>query len=128
MTSKKPQKIGLITATSLVIGNMIGVGIFVLPTTLAEFGSISLLGWVFTAAEAIILAKIFSNLNKIIVNKSGGPYVFSREGFGDFIGFLVAWGYWICVWLGNGAIVIGVVGALSFFFPVLKTDPLMAWV
>ncbi|MFH4966871.1 amino acid permease [Gaetbulibacter sp. M240] len=126
MTSKKPQKIGLITTTSLVIGNMIGVGIFVLPTTLAEFGSISLLGWVFTAAGAIILAKIFSNLSKIIVNKSGGPYVFSREGFGDFIGFLVAWGYWICVWLGNGAIVIGVVGALSFFFPVLKTDPLMA--
>ena len=47
--NSKPQKIGLITATSLVVGNMIGVGIFVLPAALAKYGSISLLGWVFTA-------------------------------------------------------------------------------
>ena len=118
----KTQKIGLITATSLVIGNMIGVGIFVLPSALAKFGSISLLGWVFTAAGAIILAKIFSNFSKIIVSKSGGPYTYSRAGFGDFIGFLVAWGYWISCWVGNGAIAIAVVGALSFFFPVLETN------
>ena len=124
--NSKPQKIGLVTATSLVVGNMIGVGIFVLPAALAKYGSISLLGWVFTAAGALILAKIFSNLSKIIVNKSGGPYAYSREGFGDFIGFLVAWGYWICVWLGNGAIAIAVVGALSFFFPVLDTNPFYA--
>ena len=124
--AENTQKIGLITTISLVVGNMIGVGIFVLPSTLAEYGSISLLGWVFTGAGALILAKIFSNFSKIVVNKSGGPYAFSREGFGDFIGFLMAWGYWICVWLGNGAIVIGTVGALSFFFPILKVNPIYA--
>ncbi|WP_166960977.1 amino acid permease [Yeosuana marina] len=122
--NSKPQKIGLITATSLVVGNMIGVGIFVLPAALAKYGSISLLGWVFTATGALILAKIFSNLSKIIVNKSGGPYAYSREGFGDFIGFLMAWGYWISCWVGNGAIAIAIVGALSFFFPVLETNSL----
>ena len=87
--SEKTQKIGLLTATSLVVGNMIGVGIFVLPAVLSNYGSISLLGWLFTATGALILAKIFSNFSKIIVSKSGGPYVYSKAGFGDFIGFQV---------------------------------------
>ena len=86
----KPQKIGLITATSLVVGNMIGAGIFLLPASLASFGSISLLGWLFTATGALILAKIFSNMSRILPNISGGPYAYSKAGFGDFIGFLVA--------------------------------------
>ncbi len=120
------KKIGLITATSLVVGNMVGAGIFLLPASLSTFGSISFLGWVFTASGAIILAKIFSNLSKILVNKSGGPYAYSKEGFGDFIGFLVAWGYWISIWISNAAIVIGVIGALSFFFPVLDSNPIIA--
>lgn len=124
--SSEPKKIGLITTTSLVVGNMIGAGIFLLPASLAEFGSISLLGWLFTATGAIILAKIFSNLSKIIVNKSGGPYTYSREGFGDFIGFLVAWGYWISCWISNAAIAIAIIGALSFFFPILETNSLLA--
>ena len=120
----KPQKIGLLTTTSLVVGNMIGVGIFILPTVLASYGSISLLGWVFTSAGALILAKIFGNFSKIIVNKSGGPYAYSKAGFGDFMGFLVAWGYWIGCWVGNAAIVIAIIGALSFFFPVLESNSL----
>lgn len=124
--SDKPQKIGLITSTSLVVGNMIGVGIFVLPAALAVYGSISLLGWVFSAIGSLILAKIFSNFSKIIVNKSGGPYTYVRAGFGDFLGFLVAWGYWISCWVSNGAIAIAIVGALSFFFPALATSPILS--
>lgn len=120
------KKIGLITTTSLVVGNMIGAGIFILPASLSTYGSISLLGWVFTASGAFILAKIFSNFSTIIVNKSGGPYVYSKEGFGDFIGFLVAWGYWISIWISNAAIAIAIIGALSFFFPILETNSLLA--
>lgn len=78
--NSKPQKIGLITATSLVIGNMIGAGIFLVPASLAGFGSISLLAWVFTAMGALVLAKIFSNMSKLFVNKSGGPYIYSKLG------------------------------------------------
>ena len=122
----KTQKVGLITATSLVVGNMIGAGIYVLPATLAGYGSVTLVGWVLTALGAIVLAKIFGNFSKIIVNKSGGPYTYTREGFGDFIGFLVAWGYWICLWVGNAAIVIAIIGALSFFFPILETNKLLS--
>ncbi|MBL4643142.1 MAG: amino acid permease, partial [Flavobacteriaceae bacterium] len=124
--SSKQKKIGLITTTSLVVGNMIGAGIFLLPSSLGEFGSISLLGWIFTATGAIILAKIFSNFSKIIINKSGGPYTYSKAGFGDFIGFLVAWGYWISVWISNAAIAIAIIGALSFFFPILETNSIIA--
>ena len=122
----KSQKIGLLTATSLVVGNMIGVGIFVLPAVLSNYGSISLLGWLFTAAGALVLAKIFSNFSKIIVSKSGGPYVYSKAGFGDFIGFLVAWGYWIACWVSNGAIAIAVIGAASFFVPELATNSVLS--
>lgn len=122
--SKEPHKIGLIITTSLVIGNMIGSGIFVLPAALAPYGGISLLGWIFTAIGSLILAKVFSNFSKIILNKSGGPYAYAKAGFGDFIGFLVAWGYWVSVWITNGAIAIAIVGALSFFFPALNTTPI----
>jgi APA family basic amino acid/polyamine antiporter len=124
--NSKPQKIGLITATSLVIGNMIGAGIFLLPASLASFGSISLLGWLFTATGALILAKIFSNMSKILPNISGGPYAYSKAGFGDFIGFLVAWGYWISIWVSNAALVTAIISALSVFFPVLETNSILA--
>lgn len=124
--SSSNKKIGLITSTALVVGNMIGAGIFILPASLFKYGSISLLGWVFTASGALILAKIFSNFSKIIVNKSGGPYIYSKQGFGDFIGFLVAWGYWISTWISNAAIAIAIIGALSFFFPNLQTNSVLA--
>ncbi len=123
--SSKPEKIGLITTTSLVVGGVIGAGIFLLPASLASYGSISILGWLFTATGALILAKIFSNFSKIIVNKSGGPYAYSKAGFGDFIGFLVAWGYWISCWISNAGLALAIVGALTVFFPVLETEPLL---
>jgi APA family basic amino acid/polyamine antiporter len=123
---EKTKKIGLITATSLVIGNMIGAGIFLLPASLAGIGSISLLGWLFTATGALILAKIFSNMSKILPNISGGPYAYSKAGFGDFLGFLVAWGYWISIWVSNAALVTAIISALSVFFPVLETNSVLA--
>ena len=123
---KQNQKIGLLAAISLIVGNMIGAGIFVLPASLAKFGGISILGWIFTAIGALILAKIFSNFSKLISSKSGGPYLYSKVVFGDFIGFLVAWGYWISCWINNAAIAVAIVSALSFFFPVLISSPLYA--
>lgn len=119
MSGKRP-KVGLITATSLVVGNMIGAGIYVLPAALASYGSISILAWVISALGGILLALIFKNFSKILAAKSGGPYAYSKAGFGDFIGFVVAWGYWISVWVGNAAIGIAAVGALSFYFPILN--------
>ena len=93
MTDKHgSNKLGLWTSTSLVVGNMIGSGVFLMPAALAAFGGISLFGWLFSAIGSFFLAKVFSNLSKLVPNKTGGPYVYTRAGFGDFAGFLVAWG------------------------------------
>ena len=105
---------------------MIGAGIFLMPATLAAYGGISLLGWVFASIGALLLAKVFSNLSKLMPSADGGPYAYSRKGFGDFAGFLVAWGYWISVWCTNATIAVALVSALSTFFPVLATNAVWA--
>jgi APA family basic amino acid/polyamine antiporter len=105
---------------------MIGSGIFLLPATLASYGSISIFGWLISALGAAALAFVFIELSKILPGTSGGPYVYSRSGLGDFAGFLVAWGYWISVWCANAAITIGLIGYLGVFFPVLKTSNLLS--
>jgi basic amino acid/polyamine antiporter, APA family len=120
-TTVEKNKIGLWTSASLVIGNMIGAGFFLMPAALAAFGAIGLVGWVVSAIGAILLATVFSNLSKLMPQANGGPYAYTRSGFGDFAGFLVAWGYWISIWTANATIAVAFVGALSTFFPVLGT-------
>jgi APA family basic amino acid/polyamine antiporter len=123
---EQKNKLGLWTTTSLVVGNMIGAGVFLMPAALAAYGSISLLGWVFSSIGAFLLAKVFSNLSKMMPQADGGPYAYSREGLGDFAGFLVAWGYWISTWCTNAAIAVSLVSALSTFFPALASNALLA--
>lgn len=115
------KKLGLGMLTALVVGNMIGSGVFMLPASLASFGSISLLGWGFSALGAIFLALVFARLSQAMP-KTGGPYAFCREAFGDFVGFQTAYSYWIYAWVGNAAITVGFVGYLAFFFPSLATN------
>ena len=124
--SAEKNKLGLWTSTSLVVGNMIGAGIFLMPTALASYGTISLFGWMFASIGAFFLAKVFSNLSKLLPQADGGPYAYTRNGFGDFAGFLVAWGYWISIWCSNAAIAVSLVSALSTFFPVLATSGIAA--
>lgn len=128
MPDPVPQKnkLGLWTSTSLVTGNMIGAGVFLMPAALAAYGSISLLGWVFSSIGAFLLAKIFSHLSKLMPKADGGPYAYTREGLGDFAGFLVAWGYLISTWTTNAAIAVALVSALSTFFPVLASNAVAA--
>ncbi len=120
------NKLGLWTSTSLVAGNMIGAGVFLMPASLAAFGSISILGWILSAIGAYFLAKVFSNLSKLLPHIDGGPYAFTQNGFGDFAGFLIGWGYWISVWVANAAIAVSLVSALSTFFPILATNAIVA--
>ena len=94
------NKIGLIRATSLVAGNMIGSGILVAPALLAPYGQMSLIGWILTTIGALALALVFSKL-AIWIPNSGGPYTYVKHVFGDFIGFQMAWGYWISSWCGS---------------------------
>src|ERR1700761_4043993 len=113
------QKIGLWTSTALVVGNMIGAGVFLTPAAMASFGSVSLLGWVFAAIGSLFLARVFSNLSKLLPNTDGGPYVYTRHGFGDFAGFLIAWGYYISNAAGVAAMSVSFISAMSTFFLLL---------
>ena len=124
--SEVPPKIGLMTSTALVVGNMIGSGVFLLPATLAAYGGISLLGWIGSSVGAIFLALLFSNLSKIVKNSTGGPYAFTRVGLGDFPAYLVAWGYWFSIWCTNAAIAVTFVSYLTVFFPVLATNAVLS--
>jgi basic amino acid/polyamine antiporter, APA family len=124
--SEQKNKLGFWTSTSLVVGNMIGAGVFMMPAALAAYGSISLVGWMVSTTGAFILAKIFCRLSCLMPFADGGPYAYSRRGLGNFAGFLVAWGYWISVWCTNAAIAVSLVSALSTFFPVLNGSPVAA--
>jgi len=127
-TRTKPQRsLGLWMCTALVVGNMIGSGVFLLPASLAPYGAISLFGWLFTSVGALLLALTFARLSRRVPG-AGGPYTYTRAGFGDFAGFLVAWGYWISIWAGNAAISVAFVSYLAVFFPVIAaSNPLAAF-
>jgi len=122
MSGPASGKIGLWASTSLVIGNMIGAGIFLVPAAMASYGSISLLGWLFSGIGTFFLAKVFANLSKMLPGATGGPYAYTHHAFGDFAGFLVAWGYWLSNVCAIAAIAISLVSALSTFFPVLDSS------
>ena len=84
------KKLGLLTVTSLVVGGMIGSGIFTLPSTLAQFGGLGLSGWIISAIGALILAKVFGIVSKV-VPETGGPYAYTKHAFGDLPAFIVGW-------------------------------------
>ena len=119
------RSLGLWTCTALVVGNMIGSGIFLLPASLGAFGGISLLGWLVTTAGAMLLAATFAELARRFPHP-GGPYAYTRIGFGDLPAFLVAWGYWVSICAGNAAIAVATVGYLGFFVRPLATSPYLA--
>lgn len=118
------KKLTFWPTTALVVGNMIGSGIFLLPASLAAFGGISLVGWLVASFGAILLAIIFGNLSRLIPNVNGGPYAYTKVTLGEFPAFLVAWGYWVSVWCTNAAIAVALVGYLAVFFPELSTNPM----
>ena len=124
--ASRSKKLGIWTSTSLVVGSMIGSGVFLVPAAMASFGSISLLGWLFSAIGAFFIARVFSRLSEMVPKSVGGPYAYTHYGFGDFAGFMIAWGYYISIITANAAITISFVSAMSTFFPVLTKNPVLA--
>lgn len=112
------RPMGLWMALALVMGSMIGSGVFLLPASLAPLGWNSVIGWGITVAGALCVAAVFARLARAIP-KAGGPYAYTRAAFGDGAGFAIAWAYWISMWVGNAAIATGAVSYLSQLFPVL---------
>jgi basic amino acid/polyamine antiporter, APA family len=102
---RKAHALGLTSATSLVIGTVVGAGVFTMPAVLAGAGTLSLVVLAVIAVGAMILAVLFGQLTKRVPNADGGLYAYARHEFGDFAGYLTGWCYWIQAWAGNAAIV-----------------------
>lgn len=121
--SPKPS-LGLAACTALVVGNMVGSGFFLAPAALAPYGMVGLIGWGVMAIGAICLGLVFARLARI-VPATGGPYAYTRIGFGNFAGFVIAWGYWISIWVSLPAIALGFVGYLAVLLPQLAGHKLL---
>lgn len=100
------RALGLPQATALIVGSIIGVGIFNLPGSLAAYGPISIWAMVLTTVGALALALMFAAMSRRLP-ADGGPYAYARTAFGNATGFANAWSYWITAWAGNAAIVVG---------------------
>lgn len=109
-------------SVALVVGNSIGSGVFLLPASLAPFGLNSLVAWGFTATGAIMLAIVFARLSHAYP-EAGGPYAYVRLAFGPLAAFIVAWGYWISIWVGNVSIATAAVSYLSPLWPWIAEKP-----
>ena len=124
MNNIKNNKIELKESISLVMGNMIGAGIFMLPVSLSKYGSISIFGWIISGIMAFILASIFRKLSKKYPGESG-PFHYTEKSFGKFIGFFVIWGYWISILLVNASLAIAVTSYSTIFIKNLN-DPVLS--
>lgn len=122
-TASKP--LGLWMATALVVGSMIGSGVFLLPATLAPYGAASLVGWGIALCGALLLAATFAKL-AVHWPCTGGPYAYVRRSFGDAAGFGIAWSYWISIWSGMAGIAVAFAGSIGAIFPALTATPVRA--
>jgi len=119
-------KIGLVPATLMVAGNMMGSGVFMLPANLSSIGSIALIGWLVTVVGAVALALVFAKL-AAIDPAAGGPYAYAREAYGDYMAYQTNLIYWLANVVGNVALAVAGLGYLSHFFPALKIPVVMAF-
>ncbi|GFE72905.1 arginine/agmatine antiporter [Novosphingobium sp. TCA1] len=119
-------KIGLVPATLMVAGNMMGSGVFMLPANLSAIGSIALIGWLLTVVGAVALALVFAKLSAIDP-AAGGPYAYARKAYGDYMGYQTNLIYWLANVVGNVALAVAGLGYLSHFFPALKVPIVMAF-
>lgn len=107
-----PQRqLGLLQTTSLVTGNLVGSGVFLLPAALAIYGNLTLIAWLLTGLGALMLAWLFAKMS-LLNPQNGGPHQFVTEAFGKPCGYWVAWGYWMLSWISNAALI---VAAVSYF-------------
>lgn len=117
--AREPGKLTLLPLVALVVGSMIGGGVFNLPRDMsaAAWPAAILIGWIITGLGMLMLALVFQSLAVRKPDLNAGPYAYAKAGFGSFVGFNSAWGYWISAFLGNVAYAVAIFSALSYFAP-----------
>jgi APA family basic amino acid/polyamine antiporter len=123
--ASRPRELGFWSALALVMGSMVGSGVFLLPASLAAYRGLSLVGWIVSAIGSVALALVFARLARHFPAQ-GGVYAYTRRSFGDTAGFLVAWGYWLSIVAAMAALAVAGVGYLDPFLPALVRSPAAA--
>jgi arginine:ornithine antiporter / lysine permease len=126
----KSNKLGIWLLTALVVGNMVGSGIFMLPQSLAKAASPAgvLLAWVLTGLGVLMLSLVFGNLSVRKPELNGGVQMYAQAIFpkgsrsGVLSGYVISWGYWIANVSGNVAVLTTFIGYLSTFFPIMTSS------
>lgn len=118
--------LGPLATTALVVGNMIGSGIYVIPSSLAETaGPLGLVAWAINTAGYLCLTAVFADLGGAYP-VSGGLQAFARRAFGDLAGLEVGFLYWLCAVIGNAAFLTAFVGYLAVLWAPAE-DPTVAF-
>ena len=119
MMSKQNGKLGIWALAAVVISSMIGGGIYSLPQNMAAGASVGavFLAWIVTGIGVYFLANTFRILSQVKPDLTAGVYMYSREGFGPFVGFTIGWSYWLCQICGNVGYAVISMDALNYFFP-----------
>jgi len=112
------RKLGFVMCVALVVGNMVGSGVFLLPADLAPLGWNSVYGWLATIAGTLCLTVVLTRLARDLAGGCG-PFTYPAAAFGRGIGFITAWSYWISIWVTNATLAVAVVRNLSVLRPEL---------
>jgi len=124
---EKARALGVTSATGLVVGSIVGTGVFAMPAVLAGAGTSSLATLAVIAVGAMLLAVLFGQLTKRVPNSDGGLYAYARHEFGDFAGYLTGWCYWVQAWAGNAAIVSAWVLYVDALFGISNPSAMTNW-
>ena len=116
LSSGHGKSLGMAACTAIVVGNMVGSGFYLSPAAVAPYGNLAILIWLIMGAGAICLGLTFAKLARL-VPATGGPYAYTRLAYGDFPGFLIAWGYWISIWASLPVIAVAFAGVVVESFP-----------
>src|SRR5581483_3044994 len=116
--TRRPS-LGLAACTAIVVGNMVGSGFYLSPSALAPYGLLAIVFWIVMGSGALCLGLTFARLARRMP-ATGGPYAYTRAAFGDFAGFLVAWGYWISIWASLPLIAAAFTGSMLKLVPGLQ--------
>ena len=118
MSAGPKASMGFWKVWAMTAGVMIGSGIFLLPAVLAPYGGLGFAGWLLTSVGAILIALILGRLASR-TTRTGGPYAYAHDAFGDLPGFLVGWGYWFSVIFAIAAISVAFAGYMGALIPAL---------
>lgn len=127
--SSSSQGLGIIALAGVVVSSMVGGGIFSLPQNMASSSGLGaiILAWLLTGFGMYFIASTFRTLSTVRPDLTAGIYMYSREGFGPFAGFIIGWGYWLCQIFGNVGYAVITMDALNYFFPPFFSGGNTVW-